>query len=132
MDFLRAQARPKSRKYTTYQKFCINSCAVAGVWTKARAKAEGYITDGKCACGAVDTLAHRLADCPLPQVAEARQAAEAPLELLQWIRDNPDERTHLSGCFTFHDEDIPPMNEGVQAYVVDAQGHESAATPDNM
>ena len=131
-DFLRAQARPKSRKYNAHQKFCINTCAVGGTWTKARAKEEGYITDGKCACGAVDTLAHRLADCMLPHIAEARQAAEVSPEFIQWIRDHPDDKKFLSGCFTFKDQDIPMLNTGAKACVVDALGRDTTSTPDTM
>ncbi|CAK0790676.1 unnamed protein product [Prorocentrum cordatum] len=52
-----------SRKFNKYQKFCIMSCTCEGVWTRAKARSKRYITDGKCKCGELDTLAHRLAEC---------------------------------------------------------------------
>eukprot|EP00959_Pyramimonas_sp_CCMP1952_P330953 6930664-Pyramimonas_sp.AAC.1 len=64
------------------------SCACDGIWTRSRARIRGYITDGKCKCGAVDTVLHRLVECQSPEVAAARSEAEVEAHVLQRLRDD--------------------------------------------
>eukprot|EP00959_Pyramimonas_sp_CCMP1952_P260990 5456940-Pyramimonas_sp.AAC.1 len=64
------------------------SCACDGIWTRSRTRSRGYITDGKCKCGEVDTLLHRLVECQLLEVATARADAEVEEHVIQRLRDD--------------------------------------------
>ena len=82
-DILRPLISPKSKRYTVHQKFCIMNVACDGVWTQGRAQLAGYRYDGRCRCGAPDTVLHRLAECERPEARQAREDAEVPNRLLE-------------------------------------------------
>eukprot|EP00959_Pyramimonas_sp_CCMP1952_P252717 5279879-Pyramimonas_sp.AAC.1 len=56
-----------------------------------RAQQRGYNTDGRCPCGAPDSLVHRLLDCTRPEVQQARADAEVPQHFLDGLRMHADE-----------------------------------------
>ena len=47
------------------EKGMLRKVCAHGIWSGARLKEAGYITDGLCLCGEPDTLAHRLYSCPI-------------------------------------------------------------------
>jgi len=89
-DILRPLISPKSKRYTVHQKFCIMNVACNGVWTQGRAQLAGYRYEGRCLCGAPDTVLHRLAECVRPEVRQAREDAEVPTRLLEQLRERGD------------------------------------------
>ena len=47
------------------EKGMLRTVCAHGVWPLARLQQAGYDTDGLCLCGELDTLAHRLYQCPI-------------------------------------------------------------------
>ena len=131
-DILRPFVRDRNSKFTSYQKFLVRSFALGGIWTRERARCRGYETDGRCDCGAPDTVHHRLFTCMRNDVVAARSASEVPPEFIQRGIDEQNSEFFEHGSFDYLDSEIPKMAPGHEAYVVNMAGEVQDLNPEEM
>eukprot|EP00959_Pyramimonas_sp_CCMP1952_P125773 2630198-Pyramimonas_sp.AAC.1 len=96
--------------------------ACSGVWTKTRAQQRGCNTDGRCLCGAPDSLVHWLLDCARPEVQQARADAEVPQDFLDELRQHAGEPGYVEGTYGYACADVPSMSSGTTSVILDGQG----------
>ena len=68
----------------------IKACACSAYWAEDRLAAAEYVTDGRCRCGELDIVFHRVWECQLPEVWAARDKA-APKWLVGEAKKEPDD-----------------------------------------